>query len=403
VIEAARAARWVRALLLVELCAFALSVAGTHGAFAPQPVPPTTTDFASFYSAGLLADRGRAAEAYDRDVLLATGRGAIHPGVTFNPFLNPPVFLLVCAPLAALPYLPAFVLFEGVTAALWLGMTTRIAGGGRLAAMALAAIPSAWWALGWGQNSFLSASLMGLGTLWLGRRPYLAGAALGALCFKPHFGILIPVALLAARQWRSIAGAAASVAGLVALSAAVFGAQVWGAFFAMALHAPETIDSGKILFEGHVDSAGALRLLGLRASTGWAVQAMVSLAAAGCVAWAWRRSPLAGGLRTAADEEHHAVLCAVLVAATLTAMPFILFYDLVMAGVAAAWLARAARPRGWRRGELKWLAGLMAIDMIAFPAAAVLRLAVGVVVGPGLLWLAMRRIRDPGQATKSKN
>jgi hypothetical protein len=393
--DRARVVRWVRALLLMELCAFVLSVAGTHGAFAPQPVPPTTTDFASFYSAGLLGDHGRAAEAYDQKVLLATGRAAIHPGVTFNPFLNPPVFLLICAPLAALPYLLAFVLFEAATALLWLGITTRIAGGGRLAAMALAAVPSVWWALGWGQNSFLSASLMGLGTLLLQGRPYLAGAAFGALCFKPHFGILIPVALLAARQWRAIAGAAASVAVLVCLTAACFGAAVWPAFLNMALHARGTIESGKILFEGHVDVAGALRLLGAPAGAGWAGQAAVSLVALGCVAWAWRVSPLIGGIRTQEDAARHAVLCAVLVAGTLTAMPFILFYDLVMAGVAAAWLVRAARVGGWRRGEAAWLAGLMAVDLAAFPAAAVLRLAVGVVVGPGLLWLSMDRFIHP--------
>ncbi len=393
--DRARVVRWVRALLLVELCAFVLSVAGTHGAFAPQPVPPTTTDFASFYSAGLLGDHGRAAEAYDQKVLLATGRAAIHPGVTFNPFLNPPVFLLICAPLAALPYLLAFVLFEAATALLWLGITTRIAGGGRLAAMALAAVPSVWWALGWGQNSFLSASLMGLGTLLLPRRPYLAGAAFGALCFKPHFGILIPVALLAARQWRAIAGAAASVVGLVSLTAVCFGTAIWPAFVNMALHARGTVESGKILFEGHVDAAGALRLLGVPAGPGWAVQAVVSLVALACVAWAWRRSPLIGGIRTQEDAAHHAVLCAILVAGTLTAMPFILFYDLVMAGVAAAWLARAARIGGWRPGEAAWLAILVAVDLVAFPAASVLRLAVGVVVGPALLWLSMARITRP--------
>jgi len=35
------------------------------------------------------------------------------------------------------------------------------------------------------------------------------------------------------------------------------------------------------------------------------------------------------------------------------------------------------------------------VDLVAFPAAAVLRLAVGVVVGPALLWLSMARITRP--------
>ena len=382
----ARLRRLARLAVLVQACGLVFFIAGAHGAFVAMPDPPTTTDFASFYAAGRLANLGRAAESYDPASHRGMEEAVIALGVEEKRFLNPPVFLLVCAPLARLPYLVAFVLFELVTATIWLLLATRIAGGGATAAYCLAAIPAVWWALGWGQNSFLSASLMAGGTLLLQRRPALGGALLGALCFKPHFGLLIPVALLAGRRWRAVIGAALSVAVLVAASVALFGVATWVAFLGMASRARQTVETG-IALAGHVDLAGAARLAGVSADFGWALQAALAVLAACCVVWAWRKD--AGGACPDAAN-------AVLVSATLAAMPFLLFYDLVMAGVAAAWLVRAigqTTPRR-RASAAGWLGLCMMLSLLAFPLAAGFRLAVGVAVAPILLTLAVRLLRD---------
>ena len=50
---------------------------------------------------------------------------------------------------------------------------------------------------GTGQNAFLTAALFGGATLLVDRRPVMAGLLFGALCYKPHFGLLVPVALAA--------------------------------------------------------------------------------------------------------------------------------------------------------------------------------------------------------------
>ena len=386
----ARLPRIARMAVLMQAFGLLFCIAGTHGAFAPLPSPPTTTDFASFYAAGRLADLGRAAAAYAPAAHRAMEEAVIAPGVDEKRFLNPPPFLLVCAPLARLPYLAAFVLFEAVTSLAWLLLATRIAGGGATAAYCLAAIPAAWWALGWGQNAFLSAALMAGGTLLLRSRPMAGGALLGALCFKPHFGLLLPVALLAGRRWRAMLGAALSVAILTAASAAVFGVGTWRAFFAMAVQARRTVETG-IALAGHVDLAGAARLTGVAASVGWLAQAALAVVAACCVAWAWSRP---------ASQTQPAAACAVLVSATLAAMPFLLFYDLVMAGVAAAWLVRALRGTHRLDGATAgWLACCMALSLLAFPLAAGLRAAAGVAVAPILLVLSVRAVwRDqPGR------
>jgi hypothetical protein len=370
-----------RSAVLIQALLFAFFVAGSHNAFVRLP-QPTTTDFASFYAAGRLAESGRAASAYDVPAHRAVEEQVTAPGIDYKYFFNPPPFLLICAPLAALPYLAAFVVFEALTLAFWLLVGTRIAGGGRVVVLALLATPSLYWALGWGQNSFLTAGLMGLGTLLLGRRPGLAGAAFGALAIKPHFGVLLPVALVCGRQWRAVAAAAATFIALAALSAALFGLDSWSGFF----HA--LTRSGLVQLAGHVDAGGAARLLGAGRVAAWAIQAAASLAACCIVGWIWLRRP-------AAVPGQAEARMAALLAGTLVAMPFLLFYDLVLASVAAAWIAAAARRSAWMPGEGRSLAMVFALALLDFPAAAWLHAALGCLVGPALLALSVRRVMQP--------
>jgi len=373
--------RLLRLAILVQALLFALFVAGSHNAFVHLP-QPTTTDFASFYAAGKLADRGLAASAYDVPTHRAMEEQVTAPGIDYKYFLNPPPFLLICAPLATLPYLAAFIVFEVLTLALWLSVGTRIAGGGRLAMLALLATPSAYWALGWGQNSFLTAGLMGLGTLLLERRPGLAGVAFGALVIKPHFGVLLPVALTCGRQWRALATAALTLAGLAGVSAALFGLRTWTGFFQALGH------SGQVQLAGHIDPGGAARLLGASPEAAWAVQGAASLSACGIVGWVWLSRPADSPGRPEARM-------AALVAGTLIAMPFLLFYDLMMASIAAAWIAAAAQRSTWLPGEGRTLAVVFALALLDFPAAEWLHLALGCLVGPALLALAVRRVMQP--------
>ncbi len=375
----------LRLAILLQCVLSAFFIAGSYEVFTPLK-QPTTTDFASFYAAGVLADQGHAALAYNLPTHRAVEERVTKPGIDYKYFLNPPFFLLICAPLAKLPYLPAFVLFELVSGLLWLAVTSRIAGGGRLVVLALLAMPAVYWAAGWGQNAFLTASLMGLGTLLLHRRPGLAGMAFGALCIKPHFGVLVPVALLCGRHWRAFASAAATVCGLAALSTLIFGPDIWHAFGDMALHARSTIESGKIKFVGHIDLGGAARLLGAGAAAGWSIQALESLMAAAMIGWMWW--PRARGVTGSREAR-----LAALVAGTMAAMPFLLFYDLVMGSVAAAWLVAAARRSVWLPGEQRLLGLLMIVALLAFPAAGVLHLAIGCLAAPLLLGAALRRFQ----------
>ncbi len=369
------------AIILVVLQALILGifVAGTHGLIVPLE-KPTSTDFVSFYAAGALARQGNAAGTYDRAVHYPAEEAATAPGIEYQTFLYPPTFMLLCAPLSRLPYLPAFVVFELVTGLFWLRVATRVAGGGRAATLTLFAVPSVFWVIGIGQNSFLSAGLMALGTLLLARRPWAAGAAFGAICFKPHLGLLIPVALLAGRHWRAAAGAALMVAGLVGASLLLFGDAAWGAYLRMLLHLHDTVEGQDIHFFGHVDGYGVARLAGFSQKAADAFQIALAACAIAAVGVLWWRRGTPAEVRYAA-----------LAAGVLMVTPFALFYDLLMPAVAGAWLVRAGRAGGFLAGE-KWVLVLaFAIDFLSYPLAKWTHIGFGVLVPPMVLGLAVRR------------
>jgi glycosyl transferase family 87 len=367
VVDRDRVVGYCRILLAVEIGVFFFLVAGTHGLIVSL-AGPTSTDFVSFYAAGALADAGNPELAYDRAAHEAAEQQATAPGVEYRFFYYPPVFLLLCAALARLPYLAAFVLFEGATLVLYL-IAMRGILADRAGMIAVLAFPAMFWALGLGQNSFLTAAVFAAGTLWIDRRPILAGLCFGALCYKPHFALLVPVALLAGRHWRALAAALGSATALCGLSLIAFGWETWRAFLAAGTGSLATYASGRINFGGFVSPFGGVLLAGGSPHAAYAVQAAVTLGAGLLVAVVWRRRlPLA-------------VRAATLAAATLVAIPVVLIYDLMLAAVAAAWLVRD--PAALADGEKAALTALFVLAVVPpglaeawhFPSAPILALA----------------------------
>jgi alpha-1,2-mannosyltransferase len=362
-------------LLAFELGIFAFLVAGTHGWIVPLD-RPTTTDFISFYAAGALANADTPALAYDHAAHLAAEELVVGAGIGYQYFNYPPVFMLLCTALAALPYLVAFVLFEAATLLLYLFVARHIlADRSATALIVLLAFPIVFWNFGLGQNAFLTAALFGAATLLVDRRPVIAGLLFGALCYKPQFGLMIPLALAAAGQWRAFAAAGASAAALVLASLAVFGVDTWRAFIETVTASPAMYQSGRILFAGMANVFGGARVLGADTTLAYALQAVATVSAGVIVVAAWRCRL---SLPTRA---------AVLAAATVVAAPLVLLYDLMLASVAAVWLVRdrnSPAASGWEMVLLAviylvLLDGRMLAEewhVPAFPLAAVGVLAI---------------------------
>src|ERR1700761_2077185 len=229
-LDRGRIVAWGAVLLAVETAFLGFLVLWHHNVFGPID-PPASTDFVSFYAAGKLALTGTPALAYDRAAHAAAAVAATAPNTPYHYFFYPPVYLLLCAPLALLPYLAAFYSFQAFSLAAWLLMMGRVLDArGAAWCLPVLAYPAVFWTLGLGQNAFLTAALLGGMTLLVDRRPIAAGMLLGLLCYKPHLALLAPVVLAAGGHWRTFAAAAATVAVAVGLSLAFFGVETWDAY-----------------------------------------------------------------------------------------------------------------------------------------------------------------------------
>ena len=378
-LDRARILACARILFVVEVAVFLFLIAGTHGWIVPLD-HPLTTDFASFYAAGDLANAGNPALAYDQAAHFAAEQRVTEPGIQYQFFYYPPVFLLICTLLARLPYLAAFVVFEAASLALYLVVTRRILDEpGRAALVPMLAFPAVFWTVGLGQNALLTAALFGAGILSVDRRPVWAGVLFGALCYKPHLALLIPVALIAGRRWQAFAAASATVAALVLGSTGLFGWETWQAFLGVAADSHATYELGRINLAGMISPFAAARLAGFDVGIAYAIQGLATLAAAALVAFVWWR------------DQSLELRGASLAAATLIAVPVVLLYDFMLAAVAAAFLIRAAR----RTGFLPWEKTALALVFVV----PLLTLGIGqgwhVPVGPlaSLLLLAMTLAR----------
>jgi hypothetical protein len=192
---------------------------------------------------------------------------------------------------------------------------------------------------GLGQNGFLTAGLVGLSLAFAERRPWLCGIFLGLLTYKPQFGILFPFALLASRNWRALASAAATSVVLGLTAAIAFGYQGWLSFIYSLVNRQSSL--GEILGAQPplVSILGLFRSAGASAYISWTVH----LAAAVIVAvtiWAIWTKPIPHSLKAAA-------LCIGSVMVT----PYVLGYDLCMLSIATAFLVKDPLSRGFLPGE----------------------------------------------------
>jgi arabinofuranan 3-O-arabinosyltransferase len=351
------AARLVRVIGLTLALGYLIVLGGNYlkGNFLVDPQRrPIANDFVNVVAAGRLALDGKAADAYDWPLhKQAEIRAVGHDFEGYYGWHYPPPFLFVAAALAALPFLAAAVVSLLATLAAYIAAMAGILG--RTGIFVALGFPAALWNVTAGQNGFLTAALIG-GTLGLmERRPALAGICLGLLTYKPQFGLLFPIVLVADRRWLTVAVAAAVALALAALSWLAFGTASWTAF---AHWLP--ITSREILGQGHADFSRLQSLFGLvRAHGGsetlaWTVQTAGSLAVAVWLAWLWRsRAPFE--LKAAA-----------LAAGVLLATPYLYMYDVVVLAVAVAFLLRHAFERKFLASEIAGLAFAGAL-ILSFP------------------------------------
>jgi hypothetical protein len=315
---------------------------------------PIYTDFAVWWAAGMQALHGNAAALYDLDEFAKIQSALFGPGEAFYPNWPsyPPTFFLVLAPLALLPYRYAFITWDVVTLLGSVGVVYLIVR--RRAAIALAlATPFTAWNFLAAQNGFLTATLLGSSLLFLERRPVLAGIFIGCLTYKPQYGVLFPIALVASHQWRAIAGAAVTSALLAAASVGLFGAETWAALpHGFAVQSELSLGASSDSHWGYLQTVyGLIRSLHGSAHLALLVQGLVTFGSAVAVWILWR------------SWVSYEMKAAVLSAAALLATPYAFAYDTAAIVIPAAFLAADQLNRGLLRGEKATWIGVFAAPL----------------------------------------
>jgi arabinofuranan 3-O-arabinosyltransferase len=316
---------------------------------------PIYGDFTDAWVAGWHALTADTSQLYDSDEFVRIQKALLGARDYFYPnWPYPPTFFLILAPLSTLPYPYAFLTWDVATLLGCLAVVYLVVRRPPAIALVLASPFTAWNFLA-GQNGFLTASLLGASLFFLEKRPIAAGVIIGCLTYKPQFGILLPVALVASRQWRTIASAGVAAAVLAGASIALFGADTWAAFpNGFVEQSKLNLAAGPDSNWGYLQTVyGLIRNLHGAADVAWRVQGLTTLAAAVIVWILWR------------SRVRYALKAATLSAAALIATPYAFAYDMAALAIPGAFLVKDQIGHGMLKGEQSIMIGLFAAAVTA--------------------------------------
>jgi Glycosyltransferase family 87 len=366
-------------LLAVSVVAAVIWIALADG-LVDRNDKPIGTDFSNVWAAGKLVLDGQPDAPYHPVRQYAAEKEAFggRP-VPFFGWHYPPLFLIVAAVLALLPYGWALLVWTAVGLSTYLAMLRAILPRPETVLLALA-FPATFVNLGHGQNGFLTASLLGGALLLLDKRPFVAGTLIGLLAYKPQFGLLIPLVLLATARWRVIGAAIATVLVAAGGATALFGMKVWVAFAESTKFTRVIVlEEGDTGWEKIQSIFSAVRMWGGSVDAAYAAQAALALAAAVSLVWLWRS-------RAAEELKAAALACA-----CLLATPYVLDYDLVVLAVALAFFTRHGLAHGFRDYEISVLAFVWLVPLITRSIAGITGLPLGLIAMLLLYALTLRR------------
>lgn len=353
----------------------------TGGAMTDRFGRPIATDFSGMWTAGRMLVGGDALGLFDPDRHFAFQRQVFgNPGIDVFGWHYPPFFLAIAALLALMPYVPALLVWQATTFALYLAAVRAIAPAHRLVLVAAIGFPAVFVTLGHGHNAFLTAGLLGLGLYWLGTRPVLAGICIGLLAYKPQFGLVLPVVMLLGGHWRAVASAGITVAAMSLGVTVWLGPEVWLAFVKGAAFTREVILEQGITGWYKIQSTfSAFRSFGAPLPLAYGAQFAVTGAVVATLAlMAWR----------GADSRFVAAMTAT---GALLATPYCLDYDMTILGVAVAFAAAHGVEKGFAPYEKSLLALVWFVPLAARGVMMTTGLPLGVFVMAAFFAFTARR------------
>ncbi|WP_322025194.1 glycosyltransferase family 87 protein [Burkholderia sp. BCC1977] len=362
--RAKRCAQWLTAdriipysCIMLMLCVgFLITWGFVTDTFTSQTTARPGVDFSVFWTASRLVLQGHAAAIYD-PVFFSHAEVAqfgAYIGHQSLPWLYPPTMLLFIAPVALVPFLPAYFLFFAGSLLCYAHAVLRLSGlrahlpVPRAAALVVLAYSGVFASILYGQNSILTAGIAAFALHFLGRRPIVAGVLIGLLAIKPQMAVVFPFVLVATRSWRTFASAAITTVLFTAAGIALTGiGSLTGLVQAMSIVRGMHFTLPAYWFVSPTTFA-ALRLAGASIPVSLAAQAAVGLLAIAAAVHVWRRT---------ADMRLRG---AALVVATLLTTPYLWHYELAWLGIAIFCLIAHGLDEGWLPGDqivivLAWL------------------------------------------------
>jgi hypothetical protein len=361
-------------LLVMFGTALVILAATAHGNFDRfgRPLGP---DFTEIWVAGLEAHDGHPAAAYD--AAAHRDKQAEFFGETQDYYLwsYPPYFFGIAALFAFFPYILALLLWQASTlglylAAVWFSLKQSCPAAIRLSSshvlIPALAFPAVFVNSAHGQNGFLTAALLAAGLLNLKNRPLMAGALFACLVYKPQFALMVPVALIAAAQWRAIISGAVTLGLLTLATLTAFGTEVWTQFpQAIRMSKSLVLEQGGAGYEKMQSLFAASRLLGASVNEAYILQGSLSIILVGAIAWLWHSS---------ADQR---LKGAALLASALLATPYSFDYDMAVLGPALALAVSYSLEKGFSPYEKTLLSCLWVSPLLVRPLATATSIPIG--------------------------
>jgi glycosyl transferase family 87 len=386
---------WSLALLAASLCGLVFLLATSNGLNDYQG-RPLGTDFSNIYAGGTYVLDGQPGTAFDPPSQHARQQMIFGKDTPFYGWCYPPFLLFVAAALALLPYVAALAVWQLSTLLLYLGMlwsVLRFAPSRESEGMALArdpmwlllavAFPAVFVNLGHGHNGFLTAALIGTALLVLDSRPVLAGILFGVMSYKPQFGVMIPLVLLATGRWRAFASASATVLALIVVSTWAFGADVWRMMIdALPFTREVVLEQGGTGWHKIQSVFSWARMWGAGVPFAYAAQGAVTVALGAALIWLWR------------SNASYRLKAAALPIASILATPYSLDYDLMALAPSIAFLAVEGLDRGFRAWEKTALAFLWFMPLIARTVAEQTLIPLAVPAMLIVVFLILRRAAE---------
>ena len=300
------------------------------------------TDFVNVWAAGKMVLDGHPSLAYDWDLQKQVELALLKQDfIGYFAWHYPPPFLFVASLLATFPYAAAFVGWVSVSILPYLAVMRAIVGRGFGLVLAVA-FPMVLNNALVGQNGFLTAALIG-GTLCLmPTRPVWSGICLGLLTYKPQYGVLFPLVLIAASEWKVFVAAAVTAVALAAASWVAFGTASWQAFFHwMPMFSQAFLSEGKATWWKLQSVLSLVRYCGGTEQLAWICQWIVSLTVAIVLVAMWRSRKVRYELKAAS-----------LAIGTMLITPYLFMYDMMVLAIPLAYFVRLGLSEGFLSYEL---------------------------------------------------